>query len=247
VFLPFAIDLGEDLDMTTVPGMHKATHGLLVVVCLYCVSSVGSVAFAWFWPVVPRRVVHGLSSTVLALALTSHAYSIYFGTMATHAKTWRETQEWSAAHIAPGENVMVPLAQIGFRAFSKQTPAVDFQEGDALFHSPMYMQTFLDKLKLYGWTPAPVHGFSFLKRLMNLDEKLSADDAVRIAQALHAHYAVRDRWMPGWALPVVFQNDGFVVYDVSSSTAGSPSAVSPAAVSPSAGSPGAPHGPTDGE
>jgi hypothetical protein len=127
-------------------------------------------------------------------------------------KRWREVQEWCGSHLEPGERVLVPLTQIGLRAFSEQVPAVDFQEGDALFHQPSYLGTFLGKLRVYGWTPSELKGYEFISKLDALDDALAAADLDRIGQELDARVLIRRSRNPRLDLLVLFENEDFVVY-----------------------------------
>jgi hypothetical protein len=125
---------------------------------------------------------------------------------------WREVQIWCGEHLDPGERVLVPLTEIGLRAFSKQTPAVDFQEGDILFHEPEYMDTFFDKLRLYGWTPGRPKGWEFVSKLDELDDALSKADLLRIGAALDARVSIRRKHDARLDLLVLFENQDFIVY-----------------------------------
>lgn len=125
---------------------------------------------------------------------------------------WHAVQDWSAANLPRGATVMVPLTQMGFRVWSNQIPAVDFQEGDVLFHNPGYAERFLDKLRLYGWKRGTITGFAHYQRLDPLDAALTADDARRVGAALGATVAVRRATHPAWDLLELFRNRKFVVY-----------------------------------
>jgi hypothetical protein len=129
---------------------------------------------------------------------------------------WRQAQEWSATHLPPGEQILVPLSQLGFRVWSRQIPAVDFQEGDALFHNPGYEGIFIDKLKLYGWTPSELIGAGHISKLEQLDRQLTSDKAIEIGRQLHARVAVRRTNHPAWDLPVLYENPDYVIYKLES-------------------------------
>ena len=98
--------------------------------------------------------------------------------------------------------------------WSNQVPAVDFQEGDALFHHPGSMHAFVHKLRLYGWEPGEIVGFSHFFRLDPLDANLQTADAVRLGKELGVHVAIRKASHPAWELPELFRNASFVVYKV---------------------------------
>lgn len=127
-------------------------------------------------------------------------------------KRWRDVQEWCRDHLERGEPLLVPLTQIGLRAFSNQTPAVDFQEGDVIFHQPEYLETFLGKLRLYGWKPGRLVGFEFISKLDALEEALSKEQLAEVGRKLGARTAVRRSREPPLDLPILFSNDEFVVY-----------------------------------
>ncbi|MEW5853990.1 MAG: hypothetical protein AB2A00_34770 [Myxococcota bacterium] len=125
---------------------------------------------------------------------------------------WKQVQHWAAENLPAGAVVLAPLNQIGFRSFSKQTPAVDFQEGIAITHNPQYLETYFHKLKLYGWEPGEIVGFSHYSRLEPLDANLKTEDALRLGKALGAVAAVRRTRQPAWDLPVLFRTNAYVVY-----------------------------------
>jgi hypothetical protein len=66
-----------------------------------------------------------------------------------------------------------------------------------------------------------------MRRLDELDEKLTAEDATRIGSALHARTAVRRAQSPPWALPVLHRNASYVVYDVAGGAQGASGTLSP--------------------
>lgn len=135
---------------------------------------------------------------------------------------WVDVQRWLKDHRPAGENVLVPLSRIGLRVHSNQTPALDFSDGLLSFHDPGYIPVLQEKLRAYGWKPgAVVHGFSFLENLDDVDRALSTDDLRRIADALHAPVAVREKAMPHLDLPVLYENKRFVVLDASSPSSSS--------------------------
>jgi hypothetical protein len=156
------------------------------------------------------RVVSGLAALQLLLNGLFMAHYGYKGGI----RRWRDVQEWCAAHLDPGEHVLVPLTQIGLRAFSDQIPAVDFQEGDALFHDPFYLDEFLEKLRMYGWTPSALKGYEFISKLDALDDKLQRDDLMRLGDRLDARVVIRRKRNDPLDLLVLFQNEDFVVYSL---------------------------------
>jgi hypothetical protein len=159
-----------------------------------------------------RRTLFRFTGGVAALMLILHGVFVFRSRVKGLDRDWLDAQAWCAEALKPGEVVLVPLAQIGFRVMSKQTPAVDFQEGDALLHDPEYTRVFIPKLELYGWAPAPIHGLSHWTRLDPLDKRLTEADALRIGATLHAGFAVRRTEHPPWRLPEVYRNDSFVIY-----------------------------------
>lgn len=127
---------------------------------------------------------------------------------------WREVQEWAGQHLPPRATVLVPLSQIGFRTYSRQTPAVDFQEGDLILHDPAYAPRFQAKLDIYGVGKEPIHGMSYLTRLDRVDAALSKEELRSIGRRLGAKVAVRRVEHPRLDLPELYRNDHYVVLEL---------------------------------
>ncbi|MFO0723175.1 MAG: hypothetical protein U1E65_05295 [Myxococcota bacterium] len=127
---------------------------------------------------------------------------------------WRQVQEWAGEHLPAGATVLVPLSQIGFRTFSKQTPAVDFQEGDLILHDMSYAPRFQAKLDAYGVQKEPIHGMSYLTRLERADAALTKDQLLSIGKQLGAKVAVRRAQHPQLDLPELYRNQYYVVLDL---------------------------------
>jgi hypothetical protein len=163
---------------------------------------------------VPRRRVLLAGAGAAGVVSVAHLLFVLLLQVRGPAVDYVDVQRWLAAHRPAGEVVLVPLARIGLRAFSNQTPALDFEDGLASFHDPGYVPVLEEKLAAYGWQPgATVHGFSFLEHLQELDRALTADDVRRIAARLHATIAVRDKSMPRLELPVLYENQRFAIVD----------------------------------
>jgi hypothetical protein len=214
IALPWLVVHSGSLVMTAGDPMRVAMDRVLFLGALYAGGGVVVIVLAWLRPSLDRRALLVGAAGALTVSLAMHGLVVWGRMQHGSGPDWVEVQEWCKAHRPAGDVVMVPLTHIGLRAFSNQTPAVDFQEGDLLFHLPTYTHTFTDKLALYGWTPAPIHGFSFLTNLEALDEKLTVDDVTRIGHTLHASIAVRQKSMSALALPVLFENGTYRIYAI---------------------------------
>ncbi|MBI5495771.1 MAG: hypothetical protein HY904_12170 [Deltaproteobacteria bacterium] len=159
-----------------------------------------------------RRMLFQAACLLAALHLGARGVVMTYGPRKGAMSEWRDVQEWCARTLPRGDVVMVPLTQMGLRVFSNQIPAVDFQEGDAAFHHPAYVETFQRKLRLYGWEPAPIVGFTHFSRLDPLDERLTDDDARRLGREFGAHVAIRRTRHPPWNLPELYRTPSFVIY-----------------------------------
>lgn len=165
-----------------------------------------------------RKTLLGAMLTVAVLHLAARGASTAAMQVRGPQADWLAVQRFCAANLPRGATVMVPLSQIGLRAFSNQSPAVDFQEGDAMFHHPASAPTFLHKLQLYGWEPGPIVGFSHITRLDPLDAQLTQAPAVDLGHALGAEFAIRRTRHPSWNFVELFRNASFVVYQLPTAT-----------------------------
>ncbi len=161
-----------------------------------------------------RRVLIQSAVLLAALHLAGRSVTLLAKSRSGAFVEWREVQHWCGDHLQPGQRVMVPLTQMGLRTFSNQIPALDTQEGNALFHNPGYVDTFMGKLKLYGWERGEIRGFGHFQRLDPLDRDLSTQDGLRVARGLGVTVAVRRVRHPPWALPELFRNASFVIYSM---------------------------------
>jgi hypothetical protein len=208
--VPFAIVQSHSLDIA---GMQFWVGAIKIDGTLSLLAA-GSVALAFLWREIPPKLVVASSIATIVVVTLGHVAINVAGERRGNSHDFVEVEHWLAEHRAPGEVVLVPLGHIGVRAFSCQTPALDFEDGLASYHDPAYIPILEKKLRAYGWQPGEaVHGFSFMNHLAALDASLTADDLRRIGGELGARIAVRDKGEDA-GLPVVFQNDNFTVVDL---------------------------------
>jgi hypothetical protein len=182
--------------------------------------AVGAIALAWLRvdterPVSrERRFLLGAACAVAGLHLIGRAVVVASLPFRGPIRDWREVQDWCQSNLPRGARVIVPLTADGLRSRCDQIPVVDFLEGAVMTHSPRYAPEYRAKLRLFGDIGSPGSLADNLRALNALDEALTTAQVRDIARRTGAVAAVRRLGHKSWALPILFQNRAYVIYEM---------------------------------
>ena len=162
-------------------------------------------------PVVAAVVVMALAHAYLQALMPVLAVGAYDGyRRPAEVGPWKDVQLWARAHTPPDAVFLNPPAWCGFQVFSERPAVMSHCDmGRSLYASAVAPEE-LARVRAYTG-PAPLTRATLLGAMETRYEALSAPDVSRLGARFRAAYAVAPR-PSRLALPVVYENPGFVVY-----------------------------------
>ncbi len=160
-------------------------------------------------------------ATGLAVSRTVEMVS-HRGLLEPHDE-WAQVQRWAARSTPPGSVFLTPPLSAGFRSLSRRSSFVDLKDGCALLWEPTCAGEWLRRIGALGVPRDVAFGGErdgLARALEHSFRSLDAPALARLSAAEGIDFVVRDRALDDKSrasvarLPIVYENEGFVVRDL---------------------------------